>query len=64
MAEDSYFSSMQSAKALEEMGLRFVGVVKHASRQYPMHICKGSILLIEAIVMVWILKRWMEERLR
>ncbi len=34
---DSYFASVQSAIRLYKMGLRFIGVVKTASKGYPMH---------------------------
>lgn len=33
---DSYFASVTSALELEKMGLRFIGVIKTATRQYPM----------------------------
>lgn len=33
---DSYFASMQTARALFEMGFRFIGVVKTATKGYPM----------------------------
>jgi Transposase IS4 len=33
---DSYFASLQAAKRLMSMGLRFIGVVKTATRGYPM----------------------------
>ena len=32
---DSYFASVQAAKALYERGLHFIGVVKNATRMYP-----------------------------
>jgi Transposase IS4 len=34
---DSYFVSVQSAIQFWTMGLRFVGVVKTATKGYPMH---------------------------
>ena len=33
---DSYFASKQSADELMRMGLRFIGVVKTATKKYPM----------------------------
>jgi len=33
---DSYFASVQCAKELWKIGLRFIGVVKTATRQFPM----------------------------
>jgi Transposase IS4 len=33
---DSYFASVQGAEHLLSMGLRFIGVVKTASRKFPM----------------------------
>ena len=36
VAADSYFASVQSTKALEEMGLVFIGVINQASYHYPM----------------------------
>ena len=34
---DSYFASVQAAKALFNMGLRFIGTVKTATKGFPMH---------------------------
>ena len=34
---DSYFASVQAAKVLFGMGLRFIGTVKTATRAFPMH---------------------------
>ena len=34
---DSYFASVQAAKALFNMGLRFIGTVKTAMKGFPMH---------------------------
>ena len=34
---DSYFASVQAAKVLFGMGLRFIGTVKMATRAFPMH---------------------------
>ena len=34
---DSYFASVQAAKALFRMGLRFIGTVKTATKGFPMH---------------------------
>ena len=36
VAADSYFASVPCALALHEMGLRFIGVVKTATREFPM----------------------------
>jgi hypothetical protein len=36
IAADSYFASVEAARELFKMGLRFVGVVKTATKQYPM----------------------------
>jgi hypothetical protein len=36
IAADSYFASVKAARELFKMGLRFVGVVKTATKQYPM----------------------------
>ena len=36
IASYSYFSYVESAKSLEDMGLVFIGVVKQTSLQYPM----------------------------
>lgn len=36
VAADSYFPSVPCAIAMKEMGLRFIGVVKTATRDYPM----------------------------
>ena len=33
---DSYFASVPCALALKDMGLRFIGVVKTATREYPL----------------------------
>jgi hypothetical protein len=33
---DSYYTSVEAAKELYKIGLRFIGVVKTATRQYPM----------------------------
>ena len=33
---DSYFSSVSTAKELMRLGVRFIGVVKTASKQFPM----------------------------
>jgi len=37
VAADSYFASVPCALALHAMGLRFIGVVKTATRQFPMN---------------------------
>ena len=34
---DSYFASVQAALRLASIGLRFIGVIKTATREYPMH---------------------------
>ena len=34
---DSYFASVQAARALFRMGLRFIGTVKTATKGFPMH---------------------------
>jgi Transposase IS4 len=34
---DSYFASVQSARELYRMGLRFIGTVKTATKHFPMH---------------------------
>jgi Transposase IS4 len=39
---DSYFSSVQAAEQLQVMGLKFIGVVKTATRNFPMQ-ALGSI---------------------
>lgn len=36
VAADSYFASVEAARELFKIGLRFVGVVKTATKQYPM----------------------------
>jgi Transposase IS4 len=41
---DSYFASVGAAIRLKEIGLRFIGVVKTATREYPMQYL-GSIEL-------------------
>ena len=33
---DSYFASFSSAEEMMEIGFRFIGVVKTATRKYPM----------------------------
>lgn len=38
---DSYFASVKTAEALLRMGLKFIGVVKTATRQYPMKYLSG-----------------------
>ena len=37
MCADSYFASVPCATAMRDMGLRFIGVVKTAMKQYPQH---------------------------
>ena len=37
MCSDSYFSSVPCAIAMRDMGLRFIDVVKNATKQYPQH---------------------------
>ena len=41
---DSYFASVQAALTLYEMGLRFIGTVKTATRGFPMHYLQRCIL--------------------
>ena len=36
VAADLCFSDVKYAKSLEEMGIGFICVAKHSSRQYPM----------------------------
>lgn len=33
---DAFFSSVETAKMLFERGLRFIGVVKNSTKEYPM----------------------------
>ena len=37
MCADSYFASMPYSIAMGDMGLRFIGVVKTATKKYPHH---------------------------
>ena len=41
---DSYFASVQAAKALFNMGLRFIGTVKTATKGFPMHFLQRVLL--------------------
>jgi Transposase IS4 len=41
---DSYFASVQSARELWKIRLRFIGVEKNATRQYPMHFLSRCLL--------------------
>ena len=41
---DSYFASVQAASALFNMGLRFIGTVKTATRGFPMHFLQRVLL--------------------
>ena len=34
---DSYFASVQTAQEMKRVGLRFIGVVKTATKKFPMH---------------------------
>ena len=56
---DYYFSSGKSIKAFEDMGLGFIGVVKQASRQYPMGHLKSKYFNSRGYFMVWCW--WMNE---
>lgn len=41
---DSYFASVQAATALFNMGLRFIGTVKTATKGFPMHFLQRVVL--------------------
>jgi Transposase IS4 len=41
---DSYYASVQSARELWKIKLRFIGVLKTATRQYPLHYLQRCIL--------------------
>ena len=41
---DSYFASVQAAKTLFAMGLRFIGTVKTATKAFPMHYLQRVLL--------------------
>jgi Transposase IS4 len=41
---DSYFSSVSAVEELTKMQLRFIGVVKTATRKYPMHYLSNLVL--------------------
>ena len=41
---DSYFASVEAARALFNMGLRFTGTVKTATRSFPMHYLQRVLL--------------------
>ena len=41
MCADSYFASVAAAKALKSIGLRFIGVVKTATKEFPLKHLSG-----------------------